>query len=260
MLLVWLVSGFSRQLYEQSTAADSSRTDLSSDAFREMKVEVPYLELLQKLCEKNKTAPSEFLTPLMTLGRFHIPAGALQFTWSDYENLNYLFLRYNRSGYEKLKSAYEAVWDDVKCFPLSEPGITYENSWMFERTYGGKRGHEGVDLMPPRNLPGHYKVLSMTDGVVEKIGWLEMGGYRIGIRSPSGGYFYYAHLDSYARDFKVGEQVGAGEVLGTMGDTGYGPEGTRGRFDVHLHLGIYISTDQEQEISVNPYWVLRYTH
>jgi len=31
-----------------------------------------------------------------------------------------------------------------------------------------------------------------------------------------------------------------------------------GMFDVHLHLGIYIRTEQSQEQSVNPYWVLRY--
>ena len=44
-----------------------------------------------------------------------------------------------------------------------------------------------------------------------------------------------------------------------MGDTGYGKtEGTIGNFDVHLHLGIYIRTDHLEEMSVNPYWILRY--
>lgn len=44
-----------------------------------------------------------------------------------------------------------------------------------------------------------------------------------------------------------------------MGDTGYGKtEGTTGNFDVHLHLGIYIKTDHMEEMSVNPYWILRY--
>lgn len=129
---------------------------------------------------------------------------------------------------------------------------------MFERTYGGQRGHEGTDLMPPENIAGYYPVVSMTDGVVEKIGWLPKGGWRIGIRSPSGGYFYYAHLDSYSRSYGVGDRISAGEVLGTMGDTGYGEEGTRGKFAVHLHLGIYIHTEEYEELSVNPYWVLRW--
>jgi len=41
-----------------------------------------------------------------------------------------------------------------------------------------------------------------------------------------------------------------------MGDTGYGEEGTKGMFDVHLHLGIYVNSG-DQEISVNPYWILK---
>ena len=94
--------------------------------------------------------------------------------------------------------------------------------------------------------------------MVEKIGWLTLGGWRIGIRSFRGGYFYYAHLSSYARDFQEGDLVSAGDLLGYMGDSGYGPEGTTEKFDVHLHVGIYIEGKNQEEISVNPYWPLRY--
>ena len=126
------------------------------------------------------------------------------------------------------------------------------------RTYGGQRTHEGTDLFGSKNISGYYPVVSVTAGVVEKVGWLPLGGWRVGIRSPSGGYFYYAHLDSYSRDFQQGDSIQAGELLGLMGDTGYGPEGTRGKFPVHLHFGIYIRTSNRREISVNPYAVLRY--
>ena len=105
------------------------------------------------------------------------------------------------------------------------------------------------------NERGIYPVVSMTDGTVTNLGWLEKGGYRIGITSESGTYYYYAHLDSYA-GISEGEQVIAGELLGYMGDSGYGPEGTKGKFAVHLHVGIYSYKDGE-EISVNPYYVLR---
>ncbi|MCI9133864.1 MAG: M23 family metallopeptidase [Lachnospiraceae bacterium] len=159
---------------------------------------------------------------------------------------------------------YENIWKDLTYFPVplstENPRlqIQFEDSWMFERSYGGSYGHEGTDLMPDTNVAGFYPVLSMTDGVVENIGWLEKGGYRIGIRSPHDVYFYYAHLDSYAKDFQIGDVVKAGELLGLMGDTGYGTEGTRGKFAVHLHVGIYLRTDQIPEIAVNPYWFLRY--
>ena len=108
--------------------------------------------------------------------------------------------------------------------------------------------------MAGKNERGRYPVVSMSDGVVTNIGWLEKGGYRIGITSPNGVYFYYAHLESYA-SVKEGDDIQAGELLGFMGDSGYGEEGTVGKFDVHLHLGIY-SWDTGEEISVNPYYVL----
>lgn len=155
-----------------------------------------------------------------------------------------------------------AIWNDVKFFPIpvSDTGkeweVTYENSWMYERTYGGQRGHEGTDLMAKKNVRGFCPIVSMTDGIVEQKGWLEKGGYRIGIQSPKGAYFYYAHLDSYA-DLEIGDTVKAGDILGYMGDSGYGEEGTVGKFPVHLHLGIYIYPEGK-EVSVNPYWILRY--
>ena len=57
-------------------------------------------------------------------------------------------------------------------------------------------------------------------------------------------------------DIREGDTVKAGQLLGFMGDSGYGPEGTKGEFDVHLHLGIY-SWGTGEEISVNPYYLLR---
>lgn len=160
-------------------------------------------------------------------------------------------------------AACKAVWDDLKYFPVPEPAgsvkaeISFVDSWMYERSYGGKRGHEGTDIMASENVRGYYPVVSMTDGVVLHKGWLEQGGYRIGITAPGGAYFYYAHLDSYA-DLEIGDTVKAGELLGFMGDTGYSKtEGTTGNFPVHLHVGIYL-TDTGKEISVNPYAALKY--
>jgi murein DD-endopeptidase MepM/ murein hydrolase activator NlpD len=113
--------------------------------------------------------------------------------------------------------------------------------------------------MASNNLRGFFPIISITDGVVEKMGWLEQGGYRIGIRSEAGGYFYYAHLASYAPELNIGDSVIAGQLLGFMGDSGYGSEGTIGQFDVHLHLGIYVNSEASDsgEMSVNPYCILR---
>ncbi len=168
-----------------------------------------------------------------------------------------------RQGYGRLYEYYDAILSDLKCFPvpsvdgsnLSNKDISFVDSWNDLRKYGGRRRHEGTDIMAKNNLRGYYPIISITDGTVEKLGWLEQGGYRVGIRAPSGGYFYYAHLDSYAPFLSVGDKIIAGQLLGFMGDSGYGKEGTVGQFDVHLHLGIYVQTEAG-EMSVNPYAIL----
>ena len=165
-------------------------------------------------------------------------------------------LTYKENACHTLISAYRAVWADVEYFPVASSEISFEDTWGARRDYGGERSHEGTDLFGKITESGYYPIVSMTDGVVEQKGWLPLGGYRIGIRAPSGGYFYYAHLSSYERDFTPGETIRAGDILGYMGDTGYGAEGTFGRFPVHLHLGIYLTTPNHSELSVNPYSLL----
>ena len=169
-----------------------------------------------------------------------------------------------RGDFEIYRYTLELVWSELVWFPVpvsagnADAEVAFENSWMAERSYGGKRGHEGTDIMASVDEPGYYPVVSITDGVIEQVGWLEKGGWRIGVRSGNGNYYYYAHLASYAKEWNAGEPVEAGELLGYMGDTGYGPEGTTGQFPVHLHLGIYVPLGADQEMAVNPYWMLKY--
>ena len=159
------------------------------------------------------------------------------------------------------KTILTNVENDVSYFPVAESSVdkaltvSYVNSWMSERSFGGKRGHEGTDIMASKNQRGLYPVVSMSNGTITNLGWLEKGGYRVGITSDSGIYYYYAHLESYS-NIKEGQRVKAGELLGFMGDSGYGPEGTTGKFAVHLHVGIYAYVNGE-EVSLNPYYVLR---
>ena len=169
----------------------------------------------------------------------------------------------NKNEYsEACKTFLSNVEKELSYFPVAESSVdkafktSYVNTWMSERSYGGKRGHEGIDIMASVNERGVYPVISMTDGVVTNLGWLEQGGYRIGITSDSGIYYYYAHLDSYS-NIVEGQRVKAGDFLGFMGDSGYGQEGTKGKFPVHLHIGIYLY-DEGKEISVNPYYILCY--
>lgn len=169
-----------------------------------------------------------------------------------------------RDAFSIYQETMESVWGELVYFPVPDSSVNeeattaFENTWMAERTYGGKRSHEGIDVMASIEEAGYYPVVSMTDGAIEQIGWLEKGGYRIGVRSLEGNYYYYAHLHSYAREWEKGDTIQAGEILGYMGDTGYGPEGTTGQFPVHLHVGVYVPLGADQEMAINPYWMLCY--
>ena len=248
---VWL----SDVLYRKSSAARLSLLDLQSDSFRKQSMTEDGLRDMAGMVKGSGIQISDYMVLRSTVMKGKKGQDCDIRAWMKWK---YIMLKENREGYERISNAYGAIWDDLEYFPVDGKPIYFENTWMFERYYGGKRGHEGTDLIPEENIPNYYPVVSMTDGIVEKIGWLPQGGYRIGIRSPSGGYFYYAHLSNYYQDFEVGDLVYAGDVLGTMGDTGYGEEGTTGKFDVHLHVGIYIKTENFSELSVNPYWALRY--
>lgn len=173
--------------------------------------------------------------------------------------------KYQPEKFQQLQSKIEAMWGDAIVFPVGsitnhpDADVSFSNSWKEGRTFGGERFHEGCDIMPSINERGIYPVRSVSDGVVEKIGWLRLGGYRIGIRSTRGAYFYYAHLSGYAEDFQIGDEVTAGTLLGFMGDTGYSDrEGTTGNFPVHLHFGIYFNDENGEEFSVNPFPLLSY--
>lgn len=192
--------------------------------------------------------------------KFHSGLSVSSFTEQNFQKIDKQWQ--TSPAYSAYMAACEKIWADVRYFPVmfwkEEPDltVTYEDSWMYERTYGGKRGHEGTDLMASQNERRIFPIVSMTDGTVTSKGWLPKGGWRIGITAPHGGYFYYAHLDSYA-DVEIGDEIEAGDLIGYMGDSGYGEEGTTGKFPVHLHLGIYLE-EPDEEISINPYWILRY--
>lgn len=262
ILLVSLFSFFIQigiaHITERSQLQRLNKNTVTSGEFRDQMLNEDMLMYMEKAnkSERSKAVGLYLLESKFSYAKFKMKDEKKDFTklqkkWSTIPT------------YDTYMQFCDAIWKDVQYYPVptstSDRNITtsFSDSWMNERTYGGKRGHEGVDIMASKNERGLYPVISMTDGVVLSKGWLEKGGYRLLVKAPSGGCFYYAHLDSYA-DIKEGQEIRAGDVLGFMGDTGYGEkEGTRGKFPVHLHVGIYLYPDGKEE-SVNPYWVLRY--
>jgi peptidoglycan LD-endopeptidase LytH len=94
---------------------------------------------------------------------------------------------------------------------------------------GGQREHHGIDILAPRGTP----VLSAADGVVTSVAVTDIGGKIVWVSDPARDLsLYYAHLDS--QGVSTGTRVRAGDVLGTVGNTG------NARTTVpHLHFGIY---------------------
>lgn len=140
-----------------------------------------------------------------------------------------------------------------RAFPVSiTHNYSYRSTWGDRRGFGGLRIHEGTDIFANYGTP----VKATTYGVIELMGWNLYGGWRIGIRDIFNIYHYYGHLNDYNDQIEVGQVVQPGDILGSVGSSGYGPPGTSGKFPPHLHYGMY-KDNGTSEWSFDPYPYLR---
>lgn len=136
----------------------------------------------------------------------------------------------------KLYKHFETVELDKHMFPIPKGhNYSYRGTWGTKRGWGGRRIHEGTDIFAGYGVP----VVATSYGVIEIMGWNEYGGWRIGIRDNHNTYHYFAHLAYFDKGIKEGDIVEPGTLLGFIGSTGYGKEGTSGKFPPHLHYGVY---------------------
>lgn len=156
-------------------------------------------------------------------------------------------------------------------FPLPKRYAgSYSDDWGASRVQGK---HEGTDIFAPEGTA----IRSTTDGTVvrargsDEDGWNGLGGYTVMVRASEdvgpierGDLLYYAHMNSPS-GLEPGEEVEAGQRIGEVGDTGQGPEVTRGKFRPHLHVGWYeprrfLGRDRAKTGSgaMNPYPLLRW--
>ena len=70
--------------------------------------------------------------------------------------------RYQPQAYARICGYLSAVWDDLERFPVGtvasdgNAGVSFADSWMQSRNFGGERGHEGCDIMSDINERGNY--------------------------------------------------------------------------------------------------------
>ncbi len=99
------------------------------------------------------------------------------------------------------------------------------DGWGADR---GSRSHQGIDLGGQRGS----SIFAIEDGVIDRTKRQSNGALQIVMRGESGAKFYYGHMDDVV--VKGGQRVAAGDVIGTMGDSG-----SPGA--VHLHFEFWRS-------------------
>jgi len=128
-----------------------------------------------------------------------------------------------RGGHVKVTSTPSASL----LFPV--PGARGINSVFGDPRDAGLRRHEGVDIFAKAGT----HVRAAADGVVTRVGETALGGRVVWVTDfPRGVRYYYAHLQEQL--VRTGTFVRAGDVLGTVGNTG-----NARTTPPHLHFGIY---------------------
>lgn len=100
----------------------------------------------------------------------------------------------------------------ISGFVCPVPGASFINDWGFPRS--GGRSHQGTDMFAPRGTP----VVAVGNGTVT-LKSTGLGGISVYLYTASAMY-YYTHLNGYADGIASGQQVGAGQVVAYVGNTG----------------------------------------
>lgn len=114
-------------------------------------------------------------------------------------------------------------------FPVLGRTTRAINSYFGEARDGGKRDHEGIDIFAPSGT----SVVAVAPGVITTVNTTSLGGNVVWQHDPVRNVtYYYAHLKS--QDVKRGDRVKAGDLIGTVGNTG-----NARTTPPHLHFAVY---------------------
>jgi peptidoglycan hydrolase-like protein with peptidoglycan-binding domain len=130
----------------------------------------------------------------------------------------------------------------MQVFPV-QGKCYFGDSFGYPRS--GGRTHLGTDIIAPvGNL-----LYAAVDGKISKVYHDYPGslaGNAVRVSKPDGTYFFYAHMTEFGPGIELGVPVTAGQVVGTVGDTGNA--GT-----AHLHIEVH----PQGGAAVNPYPLLK---
>jgi murein DD-endopeptidase MepM/ murein hydrolase activator NlpD len=123
-------------------------------------------------------------------------------------------------------------------FPVVGAHVSYGDTYGAFRSDVPGNWHHGDDIFAPLGTP----VVAVATGTINRVGWDEVGGWRLWVRDGAGDEFYYAHLSGYTPADLRSDRVHAGEVIGFVGNTGDAfTTWPHLHFEIHprqlLHLG-----------------------
>lgn len=139
-------------------------------------------------------------------------------------------------------------------FPIEGENPNYSDDWGQSRPGFAGGSHEGTDIFAEKGTPVRAIVAGevVENATNNENSYSEVGGYNVMIEATEdagpikkGDAIIYAHMQE-PPSVEVGDSVEAGEQIGQVGATGYGPEVTRDEFDPHLHIGWYDDSGAER--------------
>lgn len=120
-----------------------------------------------------------------------------------------------------------------------------QGSYSYFDDYGAARhqgAHQGIDVMADKGTP----LVAVADSSVNRLTRTEsgLGGIYVWLKRADGTEYYYAHMASITPGLEAGDKVKAGQIIGTVGNTGDARYGAH-----HLHFEIRLAGNR----IINPY-------
>jgi len=179
-----------------------------------------------------------------------------------YDDIRAGFRRADILLYEEM---FRNILTEIRFFPIPigfdnefEPSYMYGDSFNTHNAAIRNPRAGGTDIFDRENVPGRVPAVAMASGTVIRSGRTNNLGYRVEIRGERGTVFTYAHLHTITESVRVGETIVAGEIIGSIGNSGIGQGRTGNQAPVRLHLTISPQTRLTMSaFYINPYPFLR---
>jgi murein DD-endopeptidase MepM/ murein hydrolase activator NlpD len=146
-------------------------------------------------------------------------------------------------GSKNFNVGYDAGMNEPKTHLNRDTVIQNSDYGGGDAAHRSRGGHLGIDIFAPKGEP----VVAPVTGIVIKVSHSDTGAGGKSVTIDKNGIsFYHAHLDqAYVED---GQEVRAGQLIGTCGDTG-NAAGTH----PHVHFSIYRTKEGYSRGSINPW-------